>query len=300
MEIRQLNTFRMVATLLSFSRAATALNYVQSSVTTQIQQLEEELGVRLFDRLGKHIALTDAGKRLYLYAERILNLAEEARYAVAEGEMFTGTVTFGAPETLCTYRLPIVLQEFRRRFPQTRLAFRPLPFSGLQRGIHEGIIDVAFVMDDPVYATSLQVEPLLQEEIVLLVAPDHPLAARPAIRAEDLEGAQCLLTEQGCSYRNAFERVLNDAHIAAITDLEFSSVEAIKQCVIAGIGIAFLPKITVASEIEQGRLQVLQWGERRFHITTQMLWHKEKWLSPAIRAFIETTREVMVPTAPVA
>ncbi len=299
MEIRQLNTFRMVATLLSFSRAATALNYVQSSVTTQIQQLEEELGVRLFDRLGKHIALTDAGKRLYLYAERILNLTEEARYAVAEGEMFTGTVTIGAPETLCTYRLPAVLQEFRQRFPQARLTFRPESFLDLRHCVSEGTIDVAFIMEEPVYSTSLQVEPLIQENVIMLASPEHPLARQPIIRGRDLEGVQCLLTEKGCPYRSVFEHALNEEHISAVMDLEFVSVEAIKQCVIAGMGIALLPEITVAAEIVQGRLQALQWGEHRFHITTQMLWHKEKWLSPAIRAFIETAREVMAPAAPV-
>src|SRR6266496_4132793 len=115
MELRQLTTFRMVASTLSFSRTAMALNYVRSSVTTQIQVLEEELGVSLFDRLGKRVALTDAGKRLLLYAEKILDLAHEARSAVTAEEMPTGSLTISASDTLCTYRLPAVLRQFRTR-----------------------------------------------------------------------------------------------------------------------------------------------------------------------------------------
>src|SRR5688500_4041002 len=105
MDLRQLNTFCTVAHALSFSRAATSLNYVQSSVTAQIQTLEDDLGVQLFDRMGKRVALTDAGKRLLLYAEKILRLAEEARSAVKTDEEPGGTVVVSAPESLCTYRL---------------------------------------------------------------------------------------------------------------------------------------------------------------------------------------------------
>src|SRR5436305_2708758 len=110
MELRQLETFRMVAGQLSFTRAATALGYAQSSVTAQIQALESELGVALFDRLGRHVALTESGQRLLEYAERLLSLAEEARTALADGAEPTGTLTVGAPETALTYRLPRVLQ----------------------------------------------------------------------------------------------------------------------------------------------------------------------------------------------
>src|SRR5438046_264194 len=110
MELRQLETFRVVATQLSFTRAAATLDYAQSSVTAQIQSLELELGVRLFDRLGRRVALTDAGERLLEYAERLLSLADEARAALADGAEPAGTLTIGAPETVMTYRLPSVLR----------------------------------------------------------------------------------------------------------------------------------------------------------------------------------------------
>lgn len=291
MDVRQLTTFRMVAHTLSFSRTAIALNYVQSSVTTQIQVLEEELGVKLFDRLGKRVALTEAGKKLLLYSEKILGLVDEARSAVMEDGDPVGSVTISAPESLCTYRLPGVLQQFRARFPRSRLIFRPT--LDQRQSIHEGSIDVAFVLEDQVRSSALESEPLAEEALLMLVSPDHPLAIKHYVETEDIRGEQFLLTEKGCTYRNVFERSLHAAGVDAVTDLEFTTVEAIKQCAIAGMGIAFLPSLVVETEIAQGKLIALQWGKQHFQVLTQMLWHKEKWLSPAIQSFLNVAREVL-------
>src|SRR5262245_45919740 len=125
MELRHLSTFRVVATTRSFTRAATTLGYAQSSVTAHIQALEAELGAPLFDRLGRQIALTEAGERFLVYARQLLELAEEARVAVNNNNEPRGTVTISAPETLCTYRLPTLLRVFRDRCPQAQVAFRP-------------------------------------------------------------------------------------------------------------------------------------------------------------------------------
>ncbi|GCE22937.1 LysR family transcriptional regulator [Dictyobacter kobayashii] len=297
MELRQLVTFRMVATTLSFSRTAQSLNYVQSSVTAQMQALEEELGVRLFDRLGKRIALTDAGKRFLPYTEKILTLSEEAREAVTAGDVPSGSLTISAPETLCIYRLPALLRLFRDRYPQVRLIFRPTPYDDLRRSVSDGVVDVAFVIDEPQRSTALVIEQLIIEPLLILVAPDHRLVQLPAIQPEDLDGEPFLLTEAGCSYRVVFERALNEAGVRPTTNLDFTSVEAIKQCVMASMGIAFLPAITVAKEIAQGRMVALHWPGHEFHVHTQVLWHKEKWLSPALNAFLTVTREFMCEAA---
>src|SRR5262249_10652289 len=145
MELRQLQTFRVLATTLSFTRTASLLGYVQSSVTAQIQALEEELGVRLLDRLGKRVALTDAGARLLQYSERMLDLADEARAAVTGSGEISGSVTISAPETLCTYRLPVALQQFRARYPGVRLMFRPGSVAELRQRVSDGGLDVAFL-----------------------------------------------------------------------------------------------------------------------------------------------------------
>ncbi|KEQ24936.1 LysR family transcriptional regulator [Paenibacillus tyrfis] len=295
MELRQLITFRTVASTLNFSRAAAALNYVPSNVTMQMQALEAELGVRLFDRLGKQLILTDAGTRFLSYVEQMLNTLDEARTNVCDSGRLTGTVTVSANEILCAYRLPAVFRRFREHYPGIRLIFRPFSNDELKQSLYDGKADVVFFLDEPVRSTGLCTESLLQEPFRLLVAPNHPLLQWKELLPEHFQGELFLLNEKGCTYRTLFERSLAMDGIDSSIHLEFSSAEAIKQCAMAGIGIAFLPEIAAATELERGELIALPWAMPDLRVATQMLWHKEKWLSPAIEAFLETARTTLRP-----
>ncbi len=293
MELRHLTTFRVVATRLSFTRAAEALDYAQSSVTAQIQTLEEELGVALFERLGKRVLLTDAGLRLLAYAEKVLGLVDEARVAVVSDAAPQGTLTIGAPESLCAYRLPPVLQQYRARFPRVHLVFRPCPAADLYQALHGGAMDMAFLLEDVLPVGSLVGERLVPEPLLVLAHPCHPLAQQAHVGPRDLDGESLLLTEAGCSYRVPFERTLADAGTQPGAILEFASIEAIKQCVMAGMGVTILPVIAVAAEVAQRRLTPLQWVAPGHSVATHMVWHKDKWLSPALRAFLSLSRDVL-------
>ncbi len=298
MELRQLKTFRAVAENLSFTRAAGELGYVQSSVTAQIQTLEKELGVPLFDRIGRRVTLTDAGRRLLGYAEKMLELEEETRAAVSANGEPAGTVTISAAETHCTYRLPRVLSRFRELYPQVRVLVRPVPvgtFCGdTVRDLGEGKADVAFVLDEPVRAGDLTVEPLVEEPVWLVTAQDHPLAESSPVRSLDFRGETLLLTGSGCSYRAMFLNALARDGVHPGTLLEFSGVEAIKQCAIAGMGVAVLPAVVAEKDVEAGSLTVLHWtGLEDFEVVTQMVRHKERWLSPAAEVFCDVARETL-------
>lgn len=292
-ELRQLNTFRAVATTLSFTRAAEALDYAQSSVTAQVQALEEDLGVPLFERLGKRVVLTDAGKRLLTYAEKLLRMAAEARVAVAAGDEPGGSLTIGASESLCTYRLPPVLSQFRTCFPQVQLIVHPGAQLQLRRALSDGLLDVGLLVEKPFQHESLVVEQLVSEPLLILAYPDHPLARLPRVGPADLAGESVVVMEAGCSYRELFERTLAEENVYPVTTLEFGSIEAIKQCIMAGMGITILPEVTVAAELAQGRLVALPWTGPDYELVTQLAWHKDKWLSPALRAFLELTRATL-------
>jgi DNA-binding transcriptional LysR family regulator len=290
MELRQLETFRAVATALSFTRAAAALDYAQSSVTAQIQSLEAELGVRLFDRLGRRVVLTDAGTCLLDYAERLLDLADEARAALADGGEPAGTLTVGAPETILTYRLPGILQRFRRALPRVRLIFRPTPNAELQRAIGDGTLDVAFGLGPRMRARAIEVELLGTEPLAVVAAPDHPLASAARVEAADLQGETVLLTRPGCGYRATFANTLTAYGVQPAGTLDFGSIEGIKQCVAAGIGIAALPQTAVRSELADGRLVALRWDEPNLDVSMQLLWHPARAWNPPLRAFLEIAR----------
>lgn len=292
MDLRQLTIFREVAKQLNFTKAAISLNYVQSNVTAQIHALEEELGVPLFDRLGKQVVLTDAGQQLLDYAERLLALAAEAQTAISTGKVPQGTLKIGSSETLCVHRLPALLRAYRNAYPRVHLIFRPSPVAELRRLVREGSIDVAFMFDEKERLESPGDELLTYEPVWLLAAPDHPLAALESVVPADLAGADLLLTETGCCYRALFERVLSRAGVYPDTLMEFSNQEAVRQCVMTGLGMTVMPALAVRSEVEQGRLCQLPWNGPDLTIATRLIWHKDKWLSPALDAFLRMARSM--------
>lgn len=303
MELRELAAFREVSRQSSFSRAAVRLGYVQSTVSAQIQALERDLGVRLIDRLGRSIALTAAGEALLPHAERLLELAGEARSAataaIGAGTELAGTVAISAPESLLTYRLPSVMSRFRHDHPGVTIELRPTPvgrFRGeTRRALASGAVDLAFVLDAARARPGFGSESMVQEAIAVVAPPGHRLSSPATATPGDLQGETILLPEapeSGCEYRAQFERQLADAGVSTDRALEFASIETVKQCVVAGMGISVLPAVAVEADISAGRLSELAWTER-FAVYTQLVWNERRSISPAQAAFRATARSVL-------
>ncbi|QQE77248.1 LysR family transcriptional regulator [Alicyclobacillus sp. SO9] len=285
MELKQLQTFKVLTEELNFTHTAARLNYAQSSVTGQIQALEQELGVQLFERLGKQIRLTEAGARLLPYAKQILSLAEEAHLSVPDDRRPSGTLTIGAVESLCTYRLAPVLMEFRAQYPDVELVFKTGICADLRRQVLQGDLDLAFTLEEAGHDERLVFEVLMQEPMLVLARKGHPLEKLSQVMPSDLKGETLLVTEPGCSYRMMFESSLA-ADAPQNPRVEFASVEAIKQWVMAGLGVALLPQMAVEKELQNGELVSILWAGPDFPVVTQMCWHKDKWMSPAMHSFV--------------
>ena len=300
MQLRDLAAFREVARQASFSQAAAHLGYVQSTISAQIQSLESDLGAQLFDRLGRSVSLTVAGRALLPHAERMLELASSAEAAVAssmsrDGDL-VGSISVSAPESLLTYRLPAVLSRFRSLAPRVTIDLKPTSvgrFRGApRRGLASGLVDVAFVLDTPLRISGFSAARLLREGISVIAAPGHRLVAVNRAGPSDLDGEVLLLPEapdSGCAYRDQFERQLADRHVTPRDALEFASIETVKQCVIAGMGVAALPSVAVEADIAAGNLVRLPW-RGAFEVYTQIVWNDRRSLTPALAAFIETAR----------
>lgn len=291
MEIRQLKTFTTIAQILSFTKAADILGYAQSSVTTQIQLLEEELRVKLFDRLGKNVYLTPAGEKLQIYAKQILKLAEEAKDVLSTVEGLKGTITIGSVESLCATRFPQIYKKFHERFPEVEVVVKLSGSCNLKELLRENAIDIGFFLDSKLEDSDLVAEIVLDEPMELLAAPCHPLAFRCSVHPNDLNGEALILTETGCSYRMLFEQILSSSRVIPRSVLESGSNQAIKQLTMSGMGITFLPRIAVEDELKHNELVALNWAGPDFHIMTQLVYHKDKWVSPAIKAFFDTVKE---------
>ncbi|ANE48171.1 LysR family transcriptional regulator [Paenibacillus swuensis] len=292
MELKQLHTFRMAAQTLNFSRTAEDLNYAQSSVTSHIQALEAELKVPLFERIGKRLRLTEAGTKFQVYADQILMLAEEAKSVVQGGEEPGGILVIGAAESLCTYRLPRILTKFKESYPKVQLRFYPVNSDpGVRPLLANGTLDAAFILDRLWTSDTLLIEPLIEEPVSVIAHPSHPLAGKVAVLAADLTQESLLLTNEGCSYRSIFEDSLTSVGVVPVSLNEFTSLEAIKQCVISNMGIGVLPTMSVLQDLEQGKVRELQWKGCDFPVLTQIVTHKDKWLSPALAAFIQMAKD---------
>jgi len=291
MEVRQLQTFCVLAEELNFTRTAERVFTVQSNVTSQIKALEGELGVPLFDRLAKKVVLTEAGRRFRPYAEKALAAMDQGYRAVKFGTEPAGPLNIGAPESVLTYRLPEVLKLFRKRYPKVELVFRPDSDNKLADELECGKLDLAITMSDLVDGEHLSSISMRSEDIYLFATADHPLTNARKVFPKDLLDQTLLLTEAGCGYRKKLDMQLAAANVRPQHVTEFSSVEAIKQCVQAGMGIGLLPEIVIACELKKKQFMLMNWHGAKMNIATHIVWHKDKWISPSMQAFLDVLKE---------
>jgi DNA-binding transcriptional LysR family regulator len=284
---------------LNFTRTAEKVHTVQSNVTAQIKALEEELGIPLFDRLGRRVTLTDAGRNFLPFALQALAAMDQGQRAVQTDAEPSGPLRIGAPESVLTYRLPVVLRAFRHRFPHVELIFSPYSSPTLALKLEAGKFDMAIHMEDSHPSPNIKSIRLRTEQVFLLAEADHPLASRPKVKPADLAGQNLLLTEAGCGYRAKLDRTLALENIRPANVTEFSSVEAIKQCVALGMGLGLLPAMVVIHELRQHHFKALHWAGPSLDIATNIIWHKDKWISPAMAAFMELVKEKLEDSQPV-
>jgi DNA-binding transcriptional LysR family regulator len=285
LDLVKLKMFQIVAIRQSFTRAAQELGYSQSNVTTAIKALEHELGAQLFDRIrfSKKVVLTEVGRRALQYADRLLALAEETRVAIHKEAEPSGPLKVSAPESLLTYRLPGLLHRFQVLYPHVELGITSGASSGtLINEIMEGVTDLAFVVDQPLHSSRLLVGSLIKEELVLVMAPDHDFASNGTVKCEDLAQVRVLLPDNGSAIRALLEARLSATGLKLEFPLELGSLEAVKQCAMAGMGIAILPKVAVAEELEQRLLVRLNWVGPELAVYTQIVRSSERWTSPAV------------------
>ncbi len=293
MEFQHLKTFVTIARVGSFTKAAEELDYAQSSISAQMKALEEELETKLFERLGGEISLTEDGKRLLINAEQLLRLAEATKESITGTSIPKGALTIGAPESLCVFRLPALLQKYRQRFPKVKLILKLGSCKDIYGWVRKNLIDVAFLLDTPVSDEDLISRSLTKETMVLIAWKGHPLARKNHCEAQDIqEESLILMEENGCCYRVIFEAQLAAAGVKLESILEFGSIEAIKKCVASGLGISILPRIAVEQELTSGLLADLHWNCLHDNIHTQMIYHKDKWISPALAAFMQLAEEI--------
>ncbi len=247
MEFRHLQTFQAIAQEGSFLKAAEKLQYAQSTITLHIQQLEAELGVKLFSRHGKRTELTVAGRTLIEYADQLLNRAASLQQTMIDlvaGE--AGHLRIASIEPIASIYLPKILAKFCHAYPKVRLTLEVGVTQVISQRVAAGLIDVV-ICSPPSANLSLTFELLLHDPIVLLLPEAHPLATSDTILASSLSQERMILTEEHCPYRHLFEKALLSEGINPFSGIEVMSLEALKQMVCHGLGIGVMPAAAIAT-----------------------------------------------------
>lgn len=285
MDLDQLRVFLEIVRLGSFSRAAESCFRSQPAVSAQIRQLEEEMGVRLFDRVSSRVALTAAGRRFADYARQILELRRRALEDLGEmASVPRGELVIGAGEAACLYILPAVFAEFKRLYPAVQVnVFRNNGATVVQR-VLENALDFG-VAQLPVQDRRLVRATIHRDEIGLLVPPGHPLASAAEAAPEDLVPYPLLLPRLGRT-RSRLDEFLQKVQDNITVSMELESSEMLKRFVLAGLGISFLARAYARAELSAGKLKMIP---LRGGMAMQLglVYRKDKPLSRASLAFIE-------------
>ncbi len=290
MDLAELQTFLMVASERSFSRAAVKLHRTQPAVSQAIRRLEEEVDERLFDRTSKGGRLTEAGRILLDYARRLTELRDEARRAVRELQDFRrGRVTIGANEAAVHVLLPIVAR-FRHERPTAQVDVRRVPARQVAAELLNGTIDFGVLTFHPP-ERGVQSVTIGSDELVLLTSPTHPLAGRQEISMEEF-GRQTVIAHNDPS--PARERVLRlseQRHAPINIQMSFPSLDGIKRAVEMGLGVALLPRRCALAEISRGQLAVVRVPQLRLPRQVRLVYRRSGEMSRAAAAFLDAAKQ---------
>lgn len=284
MDLTQLEMFNAVAQTGSITQAAQVVHRVPSNLTTRIRQLEADLGVELFIRESQRLRLSPAGHSFLRYSQQILALVDEARMVVA-GDEPQGLFSLGALESTAAVRIPETLARYNQRYPKIQFDLATGPSGTMIDGVLEGLLSAAFV-DGPVMHPGLEGMPVYQEEMMIVAANGHPKITR----ASDVNGTSIYAFRANCSYRRHFESWFQADHATPGRIHEMESYHGMLACVIAGAGLALMPRSMLESM--PGHHQVEAWplAEKWRWLTTWLVWRRGA-KSRQLEAFIELLDE---------
>ena len=285
MESRNLISFKMIAETGNFSKAAQKLGYAQSTVTFQIKQLEEELGVLLFDRIGKHISLTEAGTTLLDYSCRILSLENEVKIIMKEDDVPSGTIRIASIDSLCANLLPSLIMDFSKLYPEVTISASSVCKAEVLNGIANGSADFGFYMDSDLPADAYHTVLSVRNPLCFICGPNYSINQQKPLKISDLAGIPMIVTEKNCTYRKLLQQIFAQNNTEMRVYFESENTEVMKHFAEVGIGVAFLPEIVVREELDEKKLCRLPVDAEIPPSYINAVYHKNKWLTPAMREF---------------
>jgi len=294
MDLQSLNIFIHVAELNSFTKAGEMLGFSQPTVSFQIKQLETELGVQLFDRIGHTIKLTDAGRKALAYAQKICNTSKEMLQGDIEDKEITGTVRMATADSLCTPLIANWYADFKEKYPNISLNIKTAGTGDLFELIDHNQADIVCTLDSHICDTNYII---INEEKIgvhFVVSKDNPLARKKNIKIDDLITQPFLLTEKGMSYRRILDEELAKQSLEIKPILEMSSADIICRFVADNVGVSFLPDYVTDNAARSGDVVRLKVKDFNINVWKQLIHHKDKWLSAPMKIVMEELSKIIL------
>lgn len=291
MDIRSLTTFVQVAELGNFSRAAERLGYSQPTVSVQIRQLEEELGFRLFDRIGHAVRLTDKGRDALSYAQQVCRLCQQMSLENPEDMQRETLIRIATSDSLSAPLLYECFPQIRKAHRGIHLELTTAGTEDLFRMLDHNDVDMVCTLDSHIYNTNYRIAAEQKIGVHFVVSANNPLAQRERLRKEDLLSQDLLLTEKGMSYRRLLDEWLAKDSLEIHPVLEAGQADLLCKLVEADLGCSFLPDYITEKAVARGTVKRLEAEGFQPDLWKQILYHREKWVSPSMQAVLRIVTE---------
>jgi DNA-binding transcriptional LysR family regulator len=280
MEIKQLKIFLSVCEHMSFTQAAKALNYSQSTISDHIKKLEDSLSTKLFNRINRDIFLTDQGKKLIDYARKIIALEREAILEISDTSV--KVIHVGILESLVSYKFPAFFRKFLEENTDCRIVFKVARCEALVDLLRKDVVDIAFTLDETIEEKDIQSTLLFEEEIVLA------LSSKKEVKdVKDLNGMNVIISEGDQGYNQLFYNLSNELSIKHGSFIYMESIEGIKNFVKDGFGLTFIPETAIEKELEDKSIQKVIINDQHFYHNVQILIHRDKYIDPKLQQLID-------------
>jgi len=291
MTLRKLQIFYCVAEKLNMTTVSKEMYISQPAISQMIKEMEEELGVKLFNRLGKRLYLTDEGELFKTYSRRMMNLYQEFEEVLDEKkDLKKGKLKLGASSTIGIYVMPQLIKEFIRDYPEIDISLKIGNTEDIANMILKNDIDLAFV-EAEVDMNEIKSEEIWKDELIIITHPEHKWGKHLEIDESELKSEKFILREEGSGTRKVFEAAMKNNHIKYQESFTLGNTEAIKEIIMTGLGISCLSKLTVKKELDEGKLKGYKLKNFEIDREFNLIHHKDKHFSPLMKEFIRKGKE---------
>lgn len=288
MELKYLQTFKTIIEEGSFTKAAEKLNYTQSTITFQVGQLEQELSIKLFERVGRRMMLTKAGEQLYPYVNDVLTSVSRLHCFKNDLTEYKGILRIGVGETLLCYRLPPVLKKFHEHAPNARLFLQSMNCYDIRNELLNGTLDLGvFYENIGGLGNNLTLFSFGSYTMALVASPEIKKKYPDFITPNQSIPLPLIINESTCVFRQIFEQYLQKKSILLDHTIELWSIPTIKNLVKSSMGISYLPAFSIQNELKSGELEEIETELTDTQLSAVCGYNSSKWVSPAMELFIQ-------------